>query len=361
MKTPRTDHRRILRIGGVFASVVGASMLAWAAVAPNATSAFSTQLVAEPGQNPMPSAVAAVPENCKGIAPTPGSKNDVTQKQLNEGQGIVKVGPNSFDPGGTVHFLVLYNPTSKSASFDIRDCVVVFNPGNPHIAAVLALIDPAGHGQIIPTPGSTPAIKGFDAVVDNAEFDFPDNAVLPGEFDLSWSVPVSAPPGALICNYAKDTGGSHVGGKENRKAGGACFSVPVPPTTTTTSTSTTSTTKPPAPPPPITTSTTSTTSTSTTSTTSPTSTTSTSTTSTTSTSTTSTSTTSPGPAPTAGPNVETTTTIPTQVLGESFSKPPLAFTGENVNRLVAAAGAFVLAGGVLMLAGGRRRSAVRGR
>ena len=101
-------------------------------------------------------------------------------------------------------------------------------------------------------------------------------------------MPVSAPPGALICNYAKDTGGSHVGGKENRKAGGACFSVPVPPTTT-------------------------------------------------------------------------TTTIPTQVLGESFSKPPLAFTGENVNRLVAAAGAFVLAGGVLMLAGGRRRSAVRGR
>src|SRR5437763_1703225 len=145
-------------------------MLAWGAAAPAAISAFSTQLVAEPGQNPMPSDVTAVPENCKGVAPTPGRQNHVTQKQLNDGQGIIKPGANSFDPGGTVHFLVLYNPTGKSASFDIRDCVVVFNPGNAHIADMLALIDPAGHSQIIPTPGSTPAIKGYDAVLDNAQF-----------------------------------------------------------------------------------------------------------------------------------------------------------------------------------------------
>src|SRR5207237_632327 len=83
---------------------------------------------------------------------------------------------------------------------------------NPHIADVLALIDPNGHGQIIPTPGSEPAVKGFDAVVDQAEFDFPDNVALPGEFDMSWTVPGAATPGALICNYAKDTGGSDVGG-----------------------------------------------------------------------------------------------------------------------------------------------------
>src|SRR5437660_9857765 len=242
MDAEGADRPNTLRNAGVVITIVGACMLAWTAIAPGALSAFSTQLVAEPGQNPMPSGVTAVPEDCKGIAPTPSSKNDTTQKQLNDGQGIVKPGPNSFDPGGTVHFLVLYNATNKSASFDIRDCVVIFNPGNAHIADMLALIDPAGHGQIIPTPGSTPAIKGFDAVLDNAEFDFPDNVALPGEFDLSWTVPASAPPGALICNYAKDTGGSDVGGKENRKAGGACFSVPIPPTTTTTSTSTSTST-----------------------------------------------------------------------------------------------------------------------
>ncbi len=141
-------------------------MIVWGSIAPYAQGVFSTQLAAEPGQSPMPSGVSQVPEDCKGIAPTPGSKNDVTQKQLNEGQGLINPGPNSFDPGGTVHFLVLYNPTAKSASFDIRDCVVVFQPGNPHIADVLALISPGSFGQIVPTPGSTPAVKGFDAVLD---------------------------------------------------------------------------------------------------------------------------------------------------------------------------------------------------
>ncbi len=340
----RSGQRRTLRIAGVFAMVVGASMLAWASVAPFAHSAFSTALVAEPGQNPMPNAVGPVPENCKGIAPTPGSKNDTTQKQLNEGQGVIKPGANSFDPGGTVHFLVTYNPTDKSASFDIRDCVVVFLPGNTHIADVLALIDPAGHGQIIPTPGSTPAVKGFDAVLDNAQFEFPDDVALPGEFDLSWTVPANAPPGALICNYAKDTGGSHAGGKENRKAGGACFSVPAPPTTTTSPTTTPpTTTAPPTSLAPETTTTTATTST-----TSTTSTTVEPTTSTTPEVTTSTT----GPETAA---VVTTTSIPTQVLGESFSKGPLAFTGENTTRMVALAGALLLAGGLMMLATARRR------
>ena len=118
----------------------------------------------------------------------------------------------------------------------------MFLAGNPNIAGVLALIDPNDHGQIIPTPGSEPLVKGFDAVLDQAQFEFADNLALPGEFDLSWTVPSNAPPGALICNYAKDTGGSVVGGKENRKGGGACFTVPLPP--------------PPPPPPPTTTSTT---------------------------------------------------------------------------------------------------------
>lgn len=370
METEEGGHRSAHSAAGVIAAVVGVVMLIWGGFAPSARGVFATQLVAEPGQNPMPSGVADVPENCKGIAPTPGSQQDTTQKQLNEGQGIVKPGPNSFAPGGTVHWLVLYNPTAKSASFDIRDCVVIFNPGNPNIAGVLALIAPNSHGQIIPTPGSEPFVKGFDAFLDEAEFDFPDNVALPGEFDLSWTVP-NAPPGALICNYVKDTGGSAVGGKENRKAGGACFQVPVPPpTTTSTSTSTTSTTTsttsttvatsttsttvgstPGGPPPPPTS--TSTTSTSTTE--PPTTSTTTTVTDPPSTSSTTTSTTTLG-ASALGESVaaSTTTSVPTKVLGENFNR--VAFTGTDARDVVLFAGALLASGGVFVLAAGRRRT-----
>ena len=334
MAIQQRAHRTPRQAAGVFATIVGVAMLAWGLFAPYAHGAFTTQLAAEAGQNPMPSAVTDVPEDCKGIAPTPGSQQDTTQKQLNEGQGIITPGTNSFDPGGTVHWLVLYNPTAKSASFDVRDCVVEFLPGNPHIADVLALIDPNGHGQIIPTPGSEPAVKGFDAVVDQAEFDFPDNVALPGEFDMSWTVPGAATPGALICNYAKDTGGSDVGGKENRKAGGACFSVPDPPTTTTTTTTTTE--------PPTTTSSTTTSTTTSTSTTS------------TTTFTPSVATTTTIPTSVLGEDaVATTTTVPTQVLGEHFGK--VAFTGSDVRDVVLFAGALIVSGGLLLLASGRRR------
>jgi len=51
----------------------------------------------------------------------------------------------------------------------------------------------------------------------------------------------------------------------------------------------------------------------------------------------------------------TTTTIPTNVLGESFTKPPLAFTGENVAGGVAIAGSLMSTGGLLMLVASRRR------
>jgi len=187
-----------------------------------------------------------VPEDCKGIAPTNGSARAITQKQLNDGQGVVHPGANSYLPGGTVHWLIKYNSDAKptSKSFDIRDCVVEFLPGNSHLADVVSLVDatPSGHGQIIVVgAGSTPDVKGFDNVLDNAEFDFADNQVMPGEFDVSWVLPADAPPGALICNYAKDTGGNTKGGKENRKAG-ACFTVAAPPTTTTTTVPPTTTT-----------------------------------------------------------------------------------------------------------------------
>jgi len=360
---PRPRHRI-----GVLAATVGSLLLLWALLAPLARASFATQLTAEPGQTPMPNSVVAVPEDCKGIAPTSGSSKATTQKELNDGQGLVSVGPNSFLPGGTVHWLIRYNATDTAKSFDIRDCVVEFLPGNPNIAEVISLIDPNGHGQIMTTPGSTPAIKGYDTALDNAEFDFADNVALPGEFDLSWTVPADAPGGALICNYAKDTGGTHAGGNENRKAG-ACFTVQAPPTTT-------STTSPP--------STTSTVSPA--STTSPPTTTSTeipSTTSTTivapgqattsvpvsSTTEASTSTTSPGggsttstssslvstPSATASVaafSAATTTTVPTQVLGEQFNK--LATTGGATRTVLTGAGALILMGGILVLASERR-------
>src|SRR5947209_20147870 len=111
------DGRRgAYKMAGVFAVIVGVAMLAWGSFAPYAHGAFATQLAAEPGQNPMPSAVTDVPEDCKGIAPTPGSQQDTTQTQLNEGQGIVKPGSNSFHPGRTVRRLVLCPATAKRAS-----------------------------------------------------------------------------------------------------------------------------------------------------------------------------------------------------------------------------------------------------
>jgi len=320
-KTVKTQReRKTRRITGTIATFAGLTMLVGGFLVPAASADLSTQLVAEPGQTPMPSAVTAVPENCNGIAPTPGSANDTTQKQLNEGQGLVTTGPNSLEPGGTVHWLIGYNATDKSASFDIRDCVVEFLPGNQYVDDVLALIDPAGHGQIIPTPGSTPAIKGYDNVVDNAQFAFPDNVALPGEFDLSWTVPANATPGTLICNYAKDTGGSEAGGNENRKAGGACFTVASPSTTTTAVT--------PAITPEVTTTTAPTTTTAAPTTTS-----------------------TQSAANVAGASV---TTVPTQVLGEQFNKG-LAFTGGSFGGLLTTAGALILTGGVLALAADRRR------
>src|SRR5207253_1683375 len=143
---------------------------------------------------------------------------------------------------------------------------------------------------------STPAVKGFDSVIDSGQFEFPDDVALPGEFDFSWTVPADAPPGALICNYAKDTGGSAAGGKENRKGGAACFSVPAPPPTTTTSTETVH----------------------------------------------------------GAVAATTTTPIPPAVLGESFTKSPLAFTGADSARLVAIAGVLMVTGGLLLLVRARR-------
>jgi len=98
METQDGRHRNAYKAAGVFAAIIGVAMLVWGSLAPYAHGAFTTQLVAEAGQNPMPSGVTDVPENCNGIAPTPGSQQDTTQKQLNDGQGIVKPGPNSFAP-----------------------------------------------------------------------------------------------------------------------------------------------------------------------------------------------------------------------------------------------------------------------
>jgi hypothetical protein len=129
-------------------------MIISGSVAPWAASDVPTALAAEPGQTPAPTDVAPpdpVPENCKGIAPTPGSAQDTTGMELNEGQGSITVGPNALVPGGVVHWLVTYAATDTGKSFEIRDCVVAFNADNPAVATVLGLV--GAHGQLIPTPG----------------------------------------------------------------------------------------------------------------------------------------------------------------------------------------------------------------
>src|SRR2546423_479923 len=188
----------------------------------------------------------------------------------------------------------------------------MFLPGNSHRAGVQSLIDttPTGHGQIIVTgPGATPDSKGFDKVLDNAEFDFASNQVMPGEFDLSWVIPTDAPADALICNYGKDTGGNTKGGNENRKAG-ACFTVASIPTTTTVPETTTTASV-------------------------------------------------CGTTTTTVP--ETTTSVPTSVLGENFVRPQaspvssqaLARTGSEISVELLWAGVALALGGFIALFGER--------
>lgn len=277
---------------------------------------FTTALKAD-ANAVMPGAPVAVPEDCNGIAPTSGSARATTQKQLT-GNG----GSTTFNAGDTVHFVVKFNPTDQTKSFDIRDCVVEFLPSNSFTSEVKSLITSGSTGQLIPTPGSTPAIKGYDAVLDNAEWSWPDNSNLSsGSFFLSWkvTVPAGTPSGTLICNYAKDTGGSNAGGGENRKAG-ACFTVGGGSNPTTTTVPNRPTVIP--------------------------------------TTTTTTATTTTAPAVVA-PVVITTTTAPAQVLGEVVTRPTLPFTGSNTGVLAMTGGLMLLVGGLLLWAADRRLAEAR--
>ncbi len=141
-----------------------------------------------------------------------------------------------------MHWVVSYGASNSAKRFEIRDCVVEFLPSNPSRLAVLALMAAGTHSEVVAVPGSTPALKSFDHVLDSGQFEFPSRVALPGEFDMSWTVSSKVVPGALVCNYAKDTGGNATGGTENRKAGAACFVVPQ--TTPTTTTGPTTTTRP---------------------------------------------------------------------------------------------------------------------
>ncbi len=364
--------------------------------APAPPPAYSGPFAAE--SSPAPASIVAVGSAglCEGVAPTSGSLEALTVMQVNTGQGLVKDVANDFSPGSPVHYLVEYNPTDAANSFDIVDCVVEFLPvtaAHPadNTVAILALAT-GPHGQLFANPpATTPVIKGFDLWLDGVEFSWgPNNQALPGEFDFAYTIPADVTSGAVVCNYAKTTGGTETGGDENRKAG-ACFEVvggptpsttttsSIPPSTTTTSsiplsTTTTSTMAPSTTttssiPPSTTTTSTIAPSTTTTSSIPP----STTTTSTTSPSTaaTSTTTTSVGgaiPATTTTTRPvsvivpEVATTNPGQVLPLVVTPQPvqLPSTGSGTRDLTILAGLFLVAGGLALTAAGRTTSGTPG-
>jgi hypothetical protein len=370
--TSTSARRRWARRTGALMSIMGMALMGIGALAPAVEAApapppaYSGPFVAE--SSPAPASIVAVGSAglCEGVAPTSGSLEALTVMQVNTGQGLVKDVANDFSPGSPVHYLVEYNPTDAANSFDIVDCVVEFLPvtaAHPadNTVAILALAT-GPYGQLFANPpATTRVIKGFDHWLDGVEFGWgPSNQALPGEFDFAYTIPADVTPGAVVCNYAKTTGGTETGGDENRKAG-ACFEVvggptssttttsSIPPSTTTTSTIASSTTTTSSIPP----------STTTTSTTSP------------STAATSTTTTSVGgaiPATTTTTHPvsvivpEVATTNPGQVLPLVVTPQPveLPSTGSGTRDLTILAGLFLAAGGLALCAAGRPSSGTPG-
>ncbi len=184
--------------------------------------------------------VTSVQENANGIAPatSSGKPSEQTIKTIDTAH-------SNLVPGGTAVFTLQWPVTGTTHSFDIRDVPVVFNAGNTNISAVEGIM--AANGQLVPTPGTEPAIKGYDQELPSIQFVVSDDQTLPGTFTYSWAIPSnlgSASGDTLVCNYAKTTGKGSAGKGADRKAG-ACFVIPPTtlPTTTTTTSSTTTTIK----------------------------------------------------------------------------------------------------------------------
>lgn len=195
-----------------------------------ANNPYIPALFAEPTYTPAPikkTDPGPVIENCKGVAPAVSSGKDsptnpLTDKELNTGQGQVTGVTNSFLPGGTVHWIVTFPNHPTTSSFDIRDCVVAFYAGNT--TGIQSVLAHENNGEVDPMPGDEHIVKSYSAVLDTGQFEWADGLNLNGEFDLGWTTPANVPPGTIICDYVKTTGGGSAGKGGDRKAG-FCFTV----------------------------------------------------------------------------------------------------------------------------------------
>ena len=314
-------------------------------------------------------------ENAEGIAPaTSSGKPDAqTLKSIDDGQSNLVL-------AGTASFVVEFPVDGATRSFDIRDVVVVFEPGNQAIDTMKGIMSETG-GRLVPTPGTENAVKGFDRVIDDVQWAFDDGQQLSTTWNYTWSIPTSLTPGSLVCNYVKTTGGGSKGGAADRKAG-ACFEIPrtvttttvvptttttVAPTTTTTVAPTTTTTVAPTTTTTVAPTTTTTVAPTTTTTVAPTTTTTVAPTTTTTVAPTTTTTVAPtttttATAPTVLPTtVQTTTTVPAAVLGLQEQRGQLPVTGINSRIILELAGLMLILGGLAMFTAGQRMRSYRQR
>lgn len=324
---------KIRRIGAGL-TVVGTMTLGLAAMAAPAVANSVTGVpmnFSPTGTNTFGSK-APDPDQCNGIIFTPGS--DPATKKIVSGD---------FTPGTVVKFSVFDSAHTNGGTnnYELHDCVVSYPAGT------FSAADFQDNGTGEPATGAEGKFKSPDkTVIDQALLTQVGDQTLPVTYN--WTVPTGIPAGTWICNFVKDTGNNHNGqtggngdgGNGNRKAA-ACGQVPHGTTTTTGSTTTT---------------------TSATTTTRlliviPTTTTVAPTTTTTTRAPTTTTTVgaqvlpaqgSTTQAPTTLAPTTTTTTTPTKVLGIEGSRT-LAFTGSSTMTLLAAAGALLLLGGLLLL------------
>lgn len=347
------DRTRMRRVGAGL-TLLGTMTLGLAAMAGPAVANSVTGLpmnFSPTGTNTFGSK-APDPDQCNGIIFTPGS--DPATKKIVSGD---------FTPGSVVKFSVYDSAHNNGGTnnYVIHDCVVSYPPGT------FTASDFQDNGTGEPATGAEGKFKSPDkTVIDQALLTQVGDQTLPVTYN--WTVPSGTPAGTWICNFVKDTGNNHNGqtggngdgGNGNRKAA-ACGHVPQSTTTTTGSTTTTTRATTTTTKHGTTTTTlfccvliptTTTTVVPTTTTVAPTTTTVAPTTTTTVAPTTTTaagaqvlpaqgSTTAPPP-----------TATPTRVLGVEGSRS-LPFTGSNTRALLAAAGALLLLGGLLLLGADR--------
>lgn len=215
-ENPARRVRRTRR--DVVAAVLGVALLGTTLVAASAEAAKASfpmafnRETAAGFTNTFNSKSALEPKCPEAIAGTPGS--DPASKVLNAALNT----PESFLPGGTVHYTYRDNPhlNGGTQNFTIQDCVVAYLPGT------FVPGDFNSDGVLI--NASKSQLKG-GTQIDGASLSAISSSV--GNIYFSWTSPDDGTlvPGSWVCNFARDIRNNH-GGGGNRKVPPTCYQIP---------------------------------------------------------------------------------------------------------------------------------------